>query len=139
MRKIASYEGLLQALHEVLNKVDQDLNIYTTPEELINIKTLEENNEVHKVMKDEKLGRAERFSMVKQKHEALVAAQELHKTWLEELGKLITQKMDLLEGRMTSVSSVVLLLQNEKGEITRDELESIIVDIPEKVEQALID
>ncbi|KAH9310900.1 hypothetical protein KI387_025935, partial [Taxus chinensis] len=45
--------------------------------------------------------------------------------------------MDLLEGRMTSMSSVVLVLQNEKGEIARDELESIAVDIPEKVEQAL--
>ncbi|KAH9295699.1 hypothetical protein KI387_039287, partial [Taxus chinensis] len=69
--------------------------------------------------------------------EALTAAQEPHKTQLEELGKLIVQKMDLLEGRMTSMSSVVLVLQNEKGEIARDELESIAVDIPEKVEQAL--
>ncbi|KAH9301193.1 hypothetical protein KI387_012776, partial [Taxus chinensis] len=66
------------------------------------------------------------------KHEALGAAQDPHKTHLEELGKLIAQKMDLLEGRMTSISSVVLVLQNEKGEITRDELESIAVDIPEK-------
>ncbi|KAH9311777.1 hypothetical protein KI387_026812, partial [Taxus chinensis] len=90
-------------------------------------------------MKDETLGHVERFSMVKQKHEALVASQELHKTQLEELGKLITQKMELLEERMTSMSSFVLVLQNEKGNIVRDELESTAVDIPEKVEQALTD
>ena len=45
--------------------------------------------------------------------------------------------MDLLEGRMTSIFSVVLVLKNEKGEIMRDELESIVVDILEKEEQAL--
>ncbi|KAH9313740.1 hypothetical protein KI387_022367, partial [Taxus chinensis] len=45
MRKFTSYEGLLQALQEVLKKADQALNIYTVPEVLINIKTLEENNE----------------------------------------------------------------------------------------------
>ncbi|KAH9292192.1 hypothetical protein KI387_042618, partial [Taxus chinensis] len=118
-------------------KEDQALNICTAPEVLINIKTLEENNEVQKVMKDETLGHAERLSMVKQKREALVVAQEPHKTQLEELGKLIAQKMDLLEGRMTAMSSIVLVLQNEKGEIVRDELESIAVDIPEKVEEAL--
>ncbi|KAH9302231.1 hypothetical protein KI387_013814, partial [Taxus chinensis] len=73
------------------------------------------------------------------KHEALVAAQEPHKTQLEELGKLIEHKMDILEGIMTSMSSLVLVLQNKNGEIARDELESIVVDIPEKAEQALTD
>ena len=65
MRKITSYEGMLQALHEVLKKEDQALNICIAPETLINIKTLKENNEVPKVMKDETLGRMERFSKVK--------------------------------------------------------------------------
>ncbi|KAH9331145.1 hypothetical protein KI387_003253, partial [Taxus chinensis] len=46
-------------------------------------------------------------------------------------------KMDLLEGRMTAMSNIVFVLQNEKGEIVRDELESIVVDIPEKVEEEL--
>ncbi|KAH9313745.1 hypothetical protein KI387_022372, partial [Taxus chinensis] len=45
MRKIMSYEGMLQALQEVLKKEDQALNICTTLEALINIKTLEDNNE----------------------------------------------------------------------------------------------
>ncbi|KAH9328800.1 hypothetical protein KI387_000908, partial [Taxus chinensis] len=50
-------------LQEVLKKADQALNICTTPEVLINIKTLEENNEVQRVMKDETLGHTERLSM----------------------------------------------------------------------------
>ncbi|KAH9307405.1 hypothetical protein KI387_035316, partial [Taxus chinensis] len=137
MWKIASYEGLLQALQEELKKADQDLNMYMAPEVLINIKTLEENNEFQKMMRDEKLGCAERLLMVKNKHKALPTAPKPHKTRLEELGKLIVQKMDLLEGRMTAMSSIVLVLQNEKGEIVRDELESIVVDIPKKLEEAL--
>ncbi|KAH9297984.1 hypothetical protein KI387_029666, partial [Taxus chinensis] len=69
------------------------------------------------------------------KCETLVAAQESHKSRREEIGKLIVQKMDLLERIITSMSNVVLVLQNEKGEIARDELESITLDILEKVEQ----
>lgn len=71
MRKIASYGGLLQALHEVLKKANQALNVCTAPRVLINIKTLKENNEVQKSMKYETLGNAKRLSMVKQKCEAL--------------------------------------------------------------------
>ncbi|KAH9311563.1 hypothetical protein KI387_026598, partial [Taxus chinensis] len=51
------------ALQEVLKKEDQALNICTAPEALINIKTLEENNEVQKAMKYETLGHVERLSM----------------------------------------------------------------------------
>ncbi|KAH9312162.1 hypothetical protein KI387_027197 [Taxus chinensis] len=131
VRKIASYEGLLQALQEELKKVDHALNICTTPEALIKVKTLEEDNAVQKAMKDDTLGHAERLTLVKQKHEALAAAQEPHKERLDELGKLITQNMDALEGKHTAMSSIMLVLQNEKGEVTQDELESIIVDIPE--------
>ncbi|KAH9311591.1 hypothetical protein KI387_026626, partial [Taxus chinensis] len=46
MRKITSYEGLLQALQEVLKKENHDLNICIASKALINIKTLEANNEV---------------------------------------------------------------------------------------------
>ncbi|KAH9325501.1 hypothetical protein KI387_005679, partial [Taxus chinensis] len=58
---------------------------------------------------------------------------------MDELWKLITQKMDLLEGRMIGMSNILLVLHNEKGDIARDELESITVDIPEKVEAGLND
>ena len=83
------------------------------------------------------MGHVERLSIIKQNHEALEVAQEPEKTWLEDFGNMIAQKMDILEGRMTSMSSVVLVLQNEKGETARDELESIAMDIPEKTEQVL--
>ncbi|KAH9296914.1 hypothetical protein KI387_028596, partial [Taxus chinensis] len=59
-------------------------------------------------MKDETLGRIEWLALVKKKREALTATQEPHRERLDELGKLIAQKMDLLEGRMTGMSSIVL-------------------------------
>ncbi|KAH9323859.1 hypothetical protein KI387_018498, partial [Taxus chinensis] len=50
---------LLQATHDELKKADLALTKCTAPEELITVKTLEEENEVHKVMKDASLGHAE--------------------------------------------------------------------------------
>ncbi|KAH9317261.1 hypothetical protein KI387_019030, partial [Taxus chinensis] len=47
-RKIATYEGLLQATHDELKKADHALTICTAPDALIMVKTLEEENEVHK-------------------------------------------------------------------------------------------
>ncbi|KAH9303024.1 hypothetical protein KI387_014607, partial [Taxus chinensis] len=50
---------LLQATCDKLKKVDHALTICTAPEALIVVKTLEEENEVHKVMMDASLGYAE--------------------------------------------------------------------------------
>ncbi|KAH9313361.1 hypothetical protein KI387_028396, partial [Taxus chinensis] len=74
---------------EELKKADQALNIYTSPEAIIRIRTMVEDNEVLKAKKDETLGHTERLAMVKQKREALVAVEEPHKNKLDELGKLI--------------------------------------------------
>ncbi|KAH9290899.1 hypothetical protein KI387_035016, partial [Taxus chinensis] len=95
------------------------------------------DNEVLKDMKDETLGCVERLAVVKQKCEALAVAQEPHKNRLDELGKLIAQKMDLLEGIMSAMANIMLLLQNEKGDIVQDELESIAVNILEKAQATL--
>ncbi|KAH9310920.1 hypothetical protein KI387_025955 [Taxus chinensis] len=45
--------------------------------------------------------------------------------------------MDLLEGRISAMDNIMLVLHNEKGEISQDELESIPVNIPEKTEVTL--
>ncbi|KAH9294241.1 hypothetical protein KI387_040555, partial [Taxus chinensis] len=78
------------------------------PEAVVRIKTILEDIEVIKSMKDDNLGREERFSLVKKKYEALVASQNPHTERLDELGKIITQKMDLLEGRMSVMDNIVL-------------------------------
>ncbi|KAH9311001.1 hypothetical protein KI387_026036, partial [Taxus chinensis] len=105
--------------------------------EAIRIRTIIEDNEFLKAMKDETLGGAERLEVLNQKCEALVVAQDPHKKRLDELGNIIEKKMDLLEGRMYTMGNIMLALQNEKREITQDELESIVVNILEKVETAL--
>ncbi|KAH9313085.1 hypothetical protein KI387_028120, partial [Taxus chinensis] len=105
--------------------------------EFIRIRTMVEDNEVLKEIKDETLGCVEILELVKKKCEALAAAQEPHKNRLDELGKLIAQKIDLLEGIMTTMSNIMLVVQNEKGEISQDELESIAVNISEKEKAVL--
>ncbi|KAH9287506.1 hypothetical protein KI387_031623, partial [Taxus chinensis] len=93
---------------EELKKENQALNICTTPEAVIRTRIILEENEVLKAIKDETLGHAKQLSLIKKNHEAFTVAQEPHKERLDELGKLIAQKIDLLEGRMTSMSSIVL-------------------------------
>ncbi|KAH9317171.1 hypothetical protein KI387_018940, partial [Taxus chinensis] len=52
---------LLQATREELKKADHVLTISTAPDAQIVVKTLEEENEVHKAMKDATLGHVERL------------------------------------------------------------------------------
>ncbi|KAH9317073.1 hypothetical protein KI387_018842, partial [Taxus chinensis] len=125
---------LLQATHDELKKADHVLTICTTPKSADHGENLGGRNEVHKVMKSH----TECLSLVKQKREALVAAQAPHKERLEELGKLISQRMDVLEGVQTSMSSIMLVIQNEKGELSMEELQSIIADVPKTTGVALI-
>ncbi|KAH9313800.1 hypothetical protein KI387_022427, partial [Taxus chinensis] len=89
VRKISSYEALHKTLQDELKKVDQALNICATPEVVIRIRTIIEDNEVLKVMKDETLGHAEILALVKKKCEALAATHNPHKERLDEIGKLI--------------------------------------------------
>ena len=55
---------------------------------------------------------------MKQKHEALTTAQDPHKERIDEIGKLIAQKMDLLEGMMFVMANVVQVLHNENEKTT---------------------
>ncbi|KAH9297020.1 hypothetical protein KI387_028702, partial [Taxus chinensis] len=80
-----------------------------------------------------------RSALVKKKREALAVEKHPHKERLDELGNLIAQKMDLIERRMFGMANIVLVLQNEKGEMNQDELESISTDIPEKTCNVLND
>ncbi|KAH9305660.1 hypothetical protein KI387_010064, partial [Taxus chinensis] len=50
---------------------------------------------------DEILGHGERLALVKQNHEALAAVQDPHKERIDEIGKLIAQRMDSLEGMLS--------------------------------------
>ncbi|KAH9314986.1 hypothetical protein KI387_023613, partial [Taxus chinensis] len=59
VRKISSYEALLQNLQDELKQEDQALDICATPEAVIKIRTIIEDNEFMKEMKDETLGCAE--------------------------------------------------------------------------------
>ncbi|KAH9287917.1 hypothetical protein KI387_032034, partial [Taxus chinensis] len=101
------------------------------------VKTMDEDNEFHKAMKDEILGWAEISTVMKQKYKALATAQQPHKERLDEFGKLIARSMDVLEEAHNSISTIMLVLKNEKGDVTQDELESIVVGTPEKVGKAL--
>ncbi|KAH9303268.1 hypothetical protein KI387_014851, partial [Taxus chinensis] len=65
--------------------------------------------------------------------------QEPHKERFDELGKFIAQRMDVLEGTHTSMSSVMLIIEIEQGESAQDELESITVDIADQTEKELIE
>lgn len=65
--KISSYESLLQALKDELKKGNQALNMCTALDVIIRIRTLGEDNEVLKAMKDETLGHADRLALVKEK------------------------------------------------------------------------
>ncbi|KAH9315595.1 hypothetical protein KI387_024222, partial [Taxus chinensis] len=107
VRKISNYEALLQKLKDELKKADKALNICATLEVVIRTRTLVEDNDVLKAMKDEILGRTERLALVKQNHEALAATQDPHKERLDEIRNLIAQKMDLLEEVMTVRANVV--------------------------------
>ncbi|KAH9293873.1 hypothetical protein KI387_040921 [Taxus chinensis] len=138
-RKVSIYEVLLQTLKDELKRADQALNLCAVPDAIIRTRTLVEDNEVLKVMKDETLGCTERLALVKQKCEALAAAQDPHKERINEIGKLIVQKMDLMEGMLSGMANVVWVLQNEKEKITQDELDDIATDILEKMRNVLSD
>ncbi|KAH9287977.1 hypothetical protein KI387_032094, partial [Taxus chinensis] len=108
IRKISSYEALLQTNVGGAEESGSSIEyIIQTPEVVIRIRTMVEDNEVLKSMKDETLGHVERLTLVKQKCEALAATQEPHKNRLDELGKLIAQKMDLLEGRISAMANIM--------------------------------
>lgn len=64
IRKISSYQEFLQTLQEEMKKDYQALNI-CAPEVVIRIRTMDEDNEVLKVMKDKTLGCVEILALVK--------------------------------------------------------------------------
>ncbi|KAH9322491.1 hypothetical protein KI387_017130, partial [Taxus chinensis] len=84
-----------------LKRFDQALNLCVAPDAIIKTKTLLEDNEFLKEMKDEMIGHAEILALVKKKHESLVASYDPHKERINEIGKLIVQKMDLMEGMLS--------------------------------------
>ncbi|KAH9312041.1 hypothetical protein KI387_027076, partial [Taxus chinensis] len=63
VRKNSGFKALLQTLKDELKKSNQALNMCATSDTIIRIKTLKEDNEVLKEMKDETLRKTKRLAL----------------------------------------------------------------------------
>ncbi|KAH9321281.1 hypothetical protein KI387_015920, partial [Taxus chinensis] len=77
--------------------------------------------------------------LVETNRNALEAAKILHKERIKDIGKVIAEKMDVMEGMVSSMANILRILHNEGGKMTLDELDAVVVDIIDKTNKALSD
>ncbi|KAH9294616.1 hypothetical protein KI387_038204 [Taxus chinensis] len=109
-RKIASYESVMQALKDELKKEDLILTMCATPDVIIKTRTLAEENEVLQEAKNETLGHIERIMLVETKRDALEAVKILHKERIKDIRKVIVEKMDVMDGMVSSMANILIIL-----------------------------
>ncbi|KAH9324854.1 hypothetical protein KI387_005032, partial [Taxus chinensis] len=126
-------------LKDEMRKDDFTLNMCATPDAIIKVSNIEEENAVLKEMNNETLGHMERLTLIAGKHDALLIAQDPHKEKIKDIGKSLAQKMDVMDGMVSSLSNVLRILQNEGENMKLDEMEVVLVDILDKTNNALSD
>ncbi|KAH9293717.1 hypothetical protein KI387_041079, partial [Taxus chinensis] len=91
------------------------------------------------VEKDETLWSKKWVTLVETKQDKLDVATKQHMDRIKSIGKLISTKMYVMEGMVSGMANIVIILKSEGENMILDQLDGLNLDIPDKANPTLKD